>query len=188
MAKKRNHEEKCNDFQPPCKKRKLTAHSISQKITKNMFMSQPMAAFINDNGESNYEIAKSIVTFFNDRDDGRYAAIVSNTGSPASAHYWYIEGKYKRVDNCRGKSIQVWKQPQSDALLNALTFKEATVKSIIKGLIIDNGTPVKVCESLHEIFGKYWCASIGGSVYSTYGSYFVHMTVNNRMWIVWRAS
>eukprot|EP01083_Nonionella_stella_P265152 898548_1 len=113
---------------------KNSNHSDAYKMTKNQFMSQPMGAFINNDFESNDDIAKNIVTFFESRDDGTYAAIVSDEGCNWSC--WYAEGKCKCVQNCRGKYITVWKQRQSDKLLK--NFNQTTVRSVVKGLILDN--------------------------------------------------
>ena len=46
-------------------------------MTKAQFMSQPLAAFIDNDRESHFDVAVKITTFFEDRDDGEYALRLS---------------------------------------------------------------------------------------------------------------
>eukprot|EP01083_Nonionella_stella_P301822 1037675_1 len=195
MGKRRrslnDHDEKSNTSQPPSKKRKLPSQLRpfpvqSQKMTKDQFMSQPLAAFINDNDEeTNFDIAKSIVTFFEDRDDGTYAAIVSDT--KINSTFWFNEGKTRYMEKCRGKYIRLWKQTKSVPLMKDV--KDDTIQTVVKCLIKEHGNLSKVKNDLEEIFGQSWAVVVSRGVaglYATYSKYFIRMTFNNSQWFVWR--
>ena len=150
-------------------------------LTKDQFMSQPLAAFINDNGESNFTIAKKIVTFFEDRDHGKYAAIVANS-ELHNYRGWITEGKTRIERNCRGKWIKVYKQCPSR---NKKDYKKETVDAVVKGLIATNDEAIKIGDILCEIFGGYWSVyKIGdnGSAYFTYDEYYI----KHKGWTIWR--
>eukprot|EP01083_Nonionella_stella_P145776 457492_1 len=186
-----DHDEKSNTSRRPFKKRKLPPQLRpfpvqSQKMTKDQFMSQPLAAFINDNDEeTNFDIAKSIVTFFEDRDDGTYAAIVSD--KQITSTFWCIEGKTRYVEKCRGKNIQLWKQAKSVPLMKDV--KDDTIQTVVKCFIKEHDNLSKVKNDVEEIFGQAWAVVVSrgvAGVYASYSKYFVSMTFNNSQWFVWR--
>ena len=86
----------------------ISSTTQSRNLTTAQFQSQPLAVFINDNDETNYDIAKSICEFFDARDTGTYAAIVSDT--PITRYSFLHTGKRRYAPRCRGKYIMVWKQ------------------------------------------------------------------------------
>ena len=78
-------------------------------LTKSEFMSKEMGGFIHRNNESNYDIAKRIVKYFDDRDSGYYAAVVNDDNEYCGLQGWIKD--YKRKDvTVKNKRIQVWKQ------------------------------------------------------------------------------
>ncbi len=153
--------------------------TYEHKLTKEQFYSQPLAAFINDNNESNYDIAKSIVSFFEDRDDGKYSAIVSD--KRPFCNTWNEQEKYRYVKHCRGKYIIVWKQTPK-AKITDDEIKESTVGSVVKALINDINDTKKINVILSEIFGNYWTVCCEGSVHCTYSQYYIQY----KKWTVWR--
>ena len=158
------------------------AEQKQQSLTKGQFMSQPLAAFINDNGESNYTIAKKIKQFFEDRDTGVYAAIVSDS----EFFKWssmITEGKTRIEKNCRGKFIKVYKQASSQNLLKE--YKKESVEAVIKGLVETNDTAETINNILCEMVGNYWSVyktRDDVSVSCTYNKYYV----SHKGWTVWR--
>ena len=138
-------------------------------------------------GESNFDIAKNIVTFFQARDSGKYAAIVADKTILAEhRNFHFAEVKYKEDSNVRGKHIIVYKQLASG---NVKNFKASTVKSCAKGLIIDNKDANIVKEGLNEVFGNYWSVVKGGTIYCTFPQGWWHeLNIDNETWKIWRQS
>eukprot|EP01083_Nonionella_stella_P268964 909568_1 len=152
-----NHHPRKENYHHNCD-RSLSNH---KKMTKEQFMSQPLAAFINDNDEeTNFDIAKSIVTFFEDRDDGTYAAIVSD--KQITSTFWCIEGKTRYVEKCRGKNIQLWKQAKSVPLMKDV--KDDTIQTVVKCFIKEHDNLSKVKNDLEEIFGQSWAVVVSRGV------------------------
>ena len=154
------------------------------KMTRSQFMSQPLAAFINDDeGQTNYQISKSIVDFYQDRDDGYYAAITSD--KPIKWSGYHTDAKYKYIKKCRGKYIIVYKQAKSEMLLKRC--KQSTVKACAIGLIMENmNNLTEVSTGLSELFGDYWSVCCGGKVYSHYDGFYFVLNIKNKTYIIWR--
>ena len=188
------------DFMEPSRKRKrVTKRTLpdnkhnktnpiqSSNLTTAQFMSQPLAAFINDNDETNFDIAKSIATYFDNRDTGKYAAIVSDI--PIKCACSYSEGKYRSVDKCRGKYIQVWKQSGQNFNLNH-SPKESIVASCVKGIIGDHQDDIAAIQSgLDEVFGKSWAVFAGKEqfgIYCSYRKYLFNGEISGKRWVIWR--
>ena len=157
-------------------------------LTKSQFMSQPLAGFVTRFNDSNYEVAKKIKEFFDDRDHGKYAVIVSNSDDHIYRMFKMKDGKYRDDKNINGKNICVWKQLKGD---NSNQFKDTTVKALARGLIIDHNNDVtKVRDGLEEVLGGIWAVCYTQinnlSVYTTYNKYFFDVTVNGNTWKIWR--
>merc|ERR1719361_1864406 len=165
--------------------------SYQSEVTTDQFMSQPLAAFIDNEDESNFEIADKIVTYFTDRDTGCYAAIVADASSPAQYVADYIEDKMREVSNCRGKWICVWKQAKSEKL--KVHYSKTVVSALVKGLTIETkGGPHRIQEHLHEVFGKHWCVVQSKTSKSSACYYHDHQDNNftfasgGYKWSIWR--
>ena len=148
-------------------------------------MSQPMASFIDNDDESNQAIADKIVAYFNDRDDGSYAAIVSETRPKAVG-----AGMVKTVHNCRGRYIRVWKQLKSPEPLK-LQLKGSTLSALVKGLILEHDNCAAIYVALQEVLGGYWSAvKDNGDVGIAYSHdesiSFKKLKVGEGIWTVWR--
>ena len=159
-------------------------------LTTDQFMSQPLTSFVNKFNDRNYNVAKSIAEFFNNRDHGHYAASVTDSDSTISRSFSVNEGKWRKEKDVNGKNICVWKQSIGD---NSNKYKEDTVKALARGLIFDHKNDTKkIKEGLEELVGGKWAVCYTNytdiSVYATYNKYFFTITVNGKNWKIWRQS
>ena len=177
-----------SDSGPPRKRRRLN-EAKKKRMTKAQFMSQPLAAFIDNDSESHFDIAEKIVTFFEDRDAGDYAAIVAD--QKIDSAFTFSDGKYRECTDCRGRYICVWKQPLSETL--STIYSDENVRSVVKGLIMDNHKCSDVCDALDELLGDCWVAvSAPRNVNTGYVYTFDDYQVDdyrryNKVWEIWRA-
>lgn len=154
------------------------------RMSTARFLSFPLAVFIHDDEEeSNYEIAKRIVNFYDHRDEGFYAAVVGDESIECATTS--EEGKCRYVERCRGKYIKLYKQARSSYLRTAP--RVSTVKSMVKGLIADIENCSALKRTMNEIFGGKWSVVKGsGTPYCHYDIYSITVSVNEERWKLWR--
>ena len=165
-----------------CKSTMMTPSG--KALTKDQFLTFPLATFINDNDEeSNFHIAKNIVKFFEAYDDGNYAAIVSD--KPISTRsFKFCEGKCRYDKNIRGKYIIVYKQAITG---KARIYKKDVIEYFITGLILYNDNAKNVRYGLEELFDKHWSViKSHGSCYYTYNTYSFKLRIGKEKWTIWR--
>ena len=168
-----------------------TTQSSDMYMNKDRFMVHPLSGFINeDDEETNLDIAKNIVDFFNAWDKtGKYTAIVSNKRIRVAAGY--TEGKY-RYDNkkkFRGKYIAVWKQDGGEPFQKVI--KKEYVKACLEGLIENYDDVEDVREAMNDVFGESWAVVKASSkakckAYFTSTAYNFHAKIDGKYWKVWR--
>eukprot|EP00490_Sorites_sp_Unknown_P024463 CAMPEP_0114665384 /NCGR_PEP_ID=MMETSP0191-20121206/30648_1 /TAXON_ID=126664 /ORGANISM="Sorites sp." /LENGTH=158 /DNA_ID=CAMNT_0001910261 /DNA_START=40 /DNA_END=516 /DNA_ORIENTATION=- len=154
-------------------------------LTKAQFMSKEMGGFIHSDSESNFEIAKRIVKYFDDRDYGYYAAIVSDKGEWVSRYFNYSDDKFKDV-YVKNKRIQVWKQTSSCET----SRMKSNFGAFVDGLIKKYGNTKPIKEALDNELGGYYAVvedKYCASSYYTYNSKHRHTTSHDDYYYeVWR--
>ena len=99
----------------------------SYRYATDKFMFKNLSKFMKD-GQTNLQIAESIKRYYDRRDNGYYAVIVSD--EPILSTCWHSEGKYRYINkNKQGKYVRVWKQVQYGSLNKKL--QEDQVKSCV---------------------------------------------------------
>lgn len=156
-----------------------------KKYATKKFLAKPLAGFLNDNGESNIDIAKNIVEYFKSHDTGNYAAIVSDTRIN-DHHVKHKEDKYRYEKDVEGKYIIVFKAFTSGMIQDTA---EDTIKSYIRGFMLDNrkATAATISDELEDVFGGSWAVIRSTArIYHTYDEYSFILQVKNSTWKIWR--
>ena len=151
---------------------------------------EKLGGFVHNENESNYDIAKRVVDYFDQKDGNYYGAIVYDKGAWVQKYFSFVSGKFREEDDIRSKGMIIWKQSSSnstDRMQNMTSWK-----AFVKGLIKEHNEPEKICDALdEELDGKY--AVVSGSRSCNMTGYYTFCSdhsfneiIDNKRWIVWR--